>query len=209
MRKLFRAGLLITFGLLTISLIGGCADDDPTESTTEYGEIKLLATTPTDGGTTSVSGELQMIFSGSIGGVTVDGMRATIMSDNSASMQIANLGKATPGAKKTVTISWVNLDYTFVGTLTISFTLTPAPATTVVVDPRPGVDHIPSNTLFTLSFDREVAKAWVNETPAIGSGLNWKASPPLWVGPGETLYQMGEPRWFHGYYRGRTLQNSR
>ena len=169
MPKLFRAGIVITLGVLLICTISGCADDAPTE----YGEIKLLATTPADGGSISVNGEFQMIFSDSIGGVTVDGMRATIMSDNSASIQIANLGEATPGAKKTVTISWINLDYTFVGTRTISFTLTPAAATKVEVYPAPVSEIDSHRTQFTLRFNQEVVAVTVSGAAATGSGQNW------------------------------------
>ena len=204
MHRLLRAGILITFGMLIMCIIGGCADDNPTEPTTGSGEIKLLTTTPDHGGTISVSGELQMIFSGSIGGVTVDGMRAIIMSHNSASMQIANLSGVTLGAKKTVTISWINLDYTFVGTRTISFTLTPAPATNVEVDPVPG-SGILTNTEFTLRFDQEVAEVWVNDIAAVGSGRNWRVVPYLPYGPVSLDIKMGKPRWFHSYGRGRVL----
>ena len=140
------------------------------------------------GGTISVNSELQMIFSGSIGGVTVDGRRATIMSDNRASMQIADLGEVAPGTKKTVIISWTNLDFSFSGTQTISFTLTPAPATTVEVDPAPGsAASFYSNTEFTLTFDQEVVAVWLNDVPASGSEVNWKVTPYLWTGPGQTL----------------------
>ena len=182
MHRLSRAGILITFGMLIISIIGSCADDDLTESTTESDEIKLLATTPDDGGTISINGELQMVFDGALGGVTVDGMRATIVADHIASMQIANLGEVTPGTKKTVTISWVNLDYSFVGTRTIRFTLTPAPATKVEVDPVPG-SGILTETQFTLSFDQEVAAVWGNDIAAVGSGRNWRVVPYLPYGP--------------------------
>ena len=161
-----------------ICIISGCGDD----STTKYGEIQLLGTTPEDGGTISVSGELEMVFDGPIGGVTVDGMRSTIIADQIASMQIADLGEVTPGTRKTVTISWVNLDYSFVGTRTISFTLTPAPATTVEVDPPGGI--IRSNTGFTLTFDQPVRAVAVNDRDAVGSARNWKVSPPLWQGSG-------------------------
>ena len=120
MHRPLRAGLRITFGLLIISIIGGCGEDDPTQdgeiklfATTS---IKLLSTTPEDGGTISVSGELRMVFDGALGGVTVDGMRATIIVDHIARMQIPDLGEFTPGAKKTVTILWTSLDFSFVGT---------------------------------------------------------------------------------------------
>ena len=63
----------------------------------------------------------------------------------------------------------------------------PPPATKVEVDPAPGGGSLYSNTVFTLKFNQEVVAAWLNDTPAIGSGLVWKASPPLWTGPGQTL----------------------
>ena len=185
MHRLLRTGILITLGGLITCIISGCTDGDPTE----YGEIKLLTTVPEDGGTISISGELKMVFDGSIGGVTVDGMRATIVADNSASMQIADLGGVAPGTKKTVIISWISLDYSFVGTQTISFTPTPAPATKVEVDPAPGGSYTASNTEFRLSFDQEVIGVWVNNTPASGSKRNWqwRAYPGLPIGPGQAL----------------------
>ena len=52
-------------------------------------------------------------------------------------------------------------------------------ATTVVVDPPPPANPnwvIPTNTEFTLKFDEEVVEVTVNDTPALGSGLDWKWS---------------------------------
>ena len=60
-------------------------------------------------------------------------------------------------------------------------------ATTVEVDPPPEVDHTPTNTKFTLIFNVQVKEVTVNGVPAEGSGLNWTVSPPLRVGPGQTL----------------------
>ncbi len=50
-----------------------------------------------------------------------------------------------------------------------------APTITVIVDPvpRPGVFFY-TNTEFTLKFSEEVVEVTVNDTPASGSGLNWK-----------------------------------
>ena len=155
MHKLFRLGLLITYGLFLVCIISGCTDNSLSGNGDEPVRVNLVATTPKDGGTISVNGELRMAFDGPLGGVTVDGMRATIMSDSIASMQIADLGAVTPGATKRVIISWINLDYSYVGTQTLSFTLTPAPATEVEVDPVPG-SGILTNTQFTLRFDQEV-----------------------------------------------------
>lgn len=183
MHTMSRTGILITFGILITCIISGCSDDS-----TGDGAIQLLATVPDDGGTISVSGELKMIFSDSIGSVTVDGIRATIISDNRASMRIADLGDVAPGTKKTVIISWANLDFSFIGTQTISFTLTLAPATTVEVDPAPGsAASFYSNTEFTLTFDQEVVAVWLNDVPASGSEVNWKVTPYLWTGAGQTL----------------------
>ena len=58
----------------------------------------------------------------------------------------------------------------------------PASATEVVMDPPPRAStdrvayHIPPNTEFTLTFNEGVIAVTVNDTPATGSGLNWKWS---------------------------------
>ena len=58
----------------------------------------------------------------------------------------------------------------------------PASATEVVMDPPPRasadgvVYYIPPNTEFTLTFNEGVIAVTVNDTPASGSGLNWKWS---------------------------------
>ena len=56
----------------------------------------------------------------------------------------------------------------------------PSPPTiTVVVDPAPSTKphwHVVTNTEFTLRFSQEVMAVTVNDTPASGSGLNWKWS---------------------------------
>ena len=54
----------------------------------------------------------------------------------------------------------------------------PPSATTVTVDPAAGAT-VPSNQQFSLVFDQGVTAATVDGTPAIGSGLNWTASPAL------------------------------
>ena len=60
-------------------------------------------------------------------------------------------------------------------------------ATTVVVDPPPPANPnwaIPTNTEFTLKFDEEVVEVTVNDTPALGSGLDWKWSVYVAFPPG-------------------------
>ena len=64
----------------------------------------------------------------------------------------------------------------------------PPPTITVVVDPAPTANPnwiVVTNTEFTLRFSQEVIAATVNDTPASGSGLNWKwrAHPALPYGP--------------------------
>ena len=56
----------------------------------------------------------------------------------------------------------------------------PAPAIKVMVNPASG-GYIPSNAEFALTFDEGVIAVTVNDTPASGSGLNWKwsAQPSL------------------------------
>ena len=61
-------------------------------------------------------------------------------------------------------------------------------ATTVLVNPPVGSWVQKGGEEFTLKFDREVTAAWLNDTPAMGSGLYWK----VWVsnlpyGPGQAL----------------------
>ena len=62
----------------------------------------------------------------------------------------------------------------------------PASATEVVMDPPPRTNAgrvwaVPPNTEFTLTFNAGVVAVRVNDTPATGSGLNWKwsAQPAL------------------------------
>ena len=180
--KRLTAGVLITLGILISCIFGGCADD---EVPTEYGEIKLLATVPEEGATILVTEELQVVFDGFPGTVTINGKEAKIMEDNTVTMRIADLPNAGTGPEKTVIISWTNLDNSFFGTQTLSFTAIKH-ATTVEVDPSPG-SSILSYTKFTLIFDQEVVVVTVNDAPAVGSGRSWKASPALWAGAGQTL----------------------
>ncbi len=103
MHKLLRAGILITFGMLTICIIGGCGDNDSPEKVVDPAQSK----------------------------------------DD----------------------------------------IPPPLAVTVVVDPAPPANpnwHIVTNTEFTLTFSEEVVAVTVNDTPASGSGLNWKWS--AWPG---------------------------
>ena len=61
-------------------------------------------------------------------------------------------------------------------------------ATTVEVDPPPEVDHTPTNTEFTLTFNVQVKEVTVNDVPARGSGKVWKVILPLSTGPGQALH---------------------
>ena len=176
MHKLLRACILITFGMLIIGIIGGCTEEVPPE----YGGINLVAIIPEEGATISATEEIRMVFDSFPKSVTVDGKEATVL-DNIAIVQVADLINARTGTKKTFIISWTNLDNSFVGTQTVTFDVL-KPPTTVEVDPAPGGSYIPSNTEFTLTFSDEVVAVWLNDTPAVGSGLNWKASPYLPLG---------------------------
>ena len=177
---LLRTGILITFGILIICITNGCSEDAPTE----YSEIELLATIPEDGGIISATGELKLFFDNAPKSVTVNGKPARIQG-NAATIQIEKL-LLIRGTEKIVSIEWRNPDDSIAGTKTTRLTVVKR-ATRVVVDPAPGWDYIPTNTLFRLTFDQEVAAAWLNDTPAVGSGLNWKVSPLLSAGPGQTL----------------------
>ena len=48
-----------------------------------------------------------------------------------------------------------------------------SPTIKIVIDPASGVYILPY-TKFTLTFNEEVMAVTVNDTPAVGSGLNWK-----------------------------------
>ena len=105
MHKLLRAGILITLGVLFISIISGCADNPPEEVT-------------------------------------------------DPPQSVDDIG--------------------------------PASATEVVINPPPRTNagrvlYVPPNTEFTLTFNEGVIAVTVNDTPASGSGLNWKwsAQPAL------------------------------
>ena len=172
MRKLLRAGILIMFGMLIIGIITGCADDDLTGE----GEVKLLATVPEDGGTIAATGELKMVFDGFPGTVTVDGKEAKIMEDNTATVKIADLLNPRTGPESTFIVSWTDLDNSFFGTQTLSFTVIKW-ATTVVVQPPVGSLVQKGGEEFTLKFDEEVLAASLSGTPANGSGFDWK----VWV----------------------------
>ena len=101
MHRLLRTGILITFGMLIISMISGCGDDDSPEEVTDPPQ-------PED-----------------------------------------DVG--------------------------------PPSATEVVMDPPPRTNagrvlYVPPHTEFALTFDEGVVAVMVNDTPATGSGLNWKWS---------------------------------
>ena len=167
MHRMLRTAILITFGLLILGIITGCADDDPTG----YGEINLVATVPEEGATISATEEFRIVFDGFPASVTVDGKAATIL-DNTATVQGADLINAGTGAKKTFIISWTNLDNSFVRTKTVTFDILKSPIT-VEVDPPPGpvIDH--DFTEFTFRFSQEVVAVTVNGTAATGAGRNW------------------------------------
>ena len=61
------------------------------------------------------------------------------------------------------------------------------------VDPAPGSAPIPSNTQFSLNFDRVVVAVTVNGVAATGADLNWTVSLTLPEGEGQGL----NVRWTH------------
>ena len=158
MHKLLRTGILITFGMLIICIIGGCGDDDLTRE----GEVKLLATIPENGGTVSATGELRMVFDSFPKSVTVDGKEVIIV-DNTAIVQIADLLNIGIGSEKTVIISWVDPDNSFIGTQMITFTIL-KPVTVIVIN---------HGQELTLEFSEEVKSVKVNGRSAMGSGRDW------------------------------------
>ena len=202
--KSLKMSILITFAVLVSCMACGNSDDDPPEKADEPVKINLLTTSPENGGKIPVDDDLRIVFDSPPKSVTVDG-KPVIVLNNTAIVKITDLPNVIPGTEKTVIIEWRNLDNSIAGAKTITFTvLKPAadspqsdddddaglitrsdndavripPATTVTVDPAPGAT-IPSNQQFSLTFDQGVTAATVNGVPAIGSGLNWTASPAL------------------------------
>ena len=167
MYKLLRAGILITFGLLIICIIGGCGDDS-----IEAGEIRLLSTVPEDGGIVSPTGELTIIFDSFPKSVYVDGKLA-IIQDNTAIVKVADLPNLIPGTDATVTIEWRNQENFLVGSETI--TVTVLKPVTVVVDPAPGpLSYINHGQELTLHFSAVVTSVKINGRSATGSGRDWR-----------------------------------
>ena len=62
----------------------------------------------------------------------------------------------------------------------------PPRATKVEVVPKLGT--IPTNQGFTLTFNQKVIAVWLNDTPAVGSGLSWEVAPPLQQGDNQILH---------------------
>ena len=192
MYKLLRTGILIMCATLIGYMASGCSDD-PIEEVDEPVKINLLATSPENGGTIPATGDLRIVFDGPPNSVTVDGRPAIILA-NTAFVTITDLPNVIPGTEKTVIIEWRNPDNSVAGAKTITFTVlkpvadspqsddddddevAPPSATAVFVNPAAGTT-IPLNQPFTLTFDQGVTAATVNGTPAVGSGLNWTASP--------------------------------
>ena len=179
MYKLLTTELLIIFGILVICIITGCSDDD----FTGYDEINLVATVPEDGGIISTTGELQLFFDSPPASVSVNGKAARIQG-NTATVKIRRFPNLIPGTDRTLSIEWRNPDNSIAAAKTIRLTIVKR-ATKVEVVPRGGT--IPTNQAFTLTFNQEVVAVWLNDTAAVGSGLVWKVSPPLWEGSGQTL----------------------
>ena len=127
-----------------------------------------------------------MFFDSSPKSVTVDGIPAVIQ-DNTAIVKITDLPKVSPGDVKTVTIEWRNPDDSTSGAVTTSFTAI-RPVVTVLVNPPPSSELHQDDTELTLKFNVEVLTAWVNDTNAFGSGLNWRVCPELTLGTGQSLY---------------------
>ena len=168
MHKLLRGGILITFGLLIISIISGCADDQPMDE----GKINLVATMPEDGGIVSAVGELKMTFDDFPKSVYVDGKPAVIQYIT-AIVKIPDLPNIIPGTKNTVTVEWRNQDNFLAGSKTITFTV--LKPVTVMVDPAPGPhSYIIHGQELTLRFSVEVLSAKVNGMSAEGSGRDWR-----------------------------------
>ena len=171
MDKLLRTGILITFGVLIIGIIGGCGDS-PTEAGDELEKIDLVATVPENGGIVSEVGELKMTFEGFPKSVYVEGKPA-IIQGSAAIVKITDLPNIIPGTEKTVTVEWRNQDNFLAGSKTITFTV--LKPVTVMIDPAPGpLAYINHGQELILQFSAEVFSAKVNGRSATGSGRDWR-----------------------------------
>jgi hypothetical protein len=193
MNRLLRAGILITFGMLIIGIIGGCGDDspevvtDPSNPTTSRGtpprtdvgpphEI-LGAVDPAPGQEIAPNTQFSLIFDQAVVAVTVNGTAATGAGLNwTASLTLQE------GDGQTLDIRWTNRDGSSgsraMGPYTVRVPDTTPPRITggTVADGTVDVDPASINA-GGIQFDfSEDITGTVKLTDEAGADLNWIAT---------------------------------
>ena len=190
MHRLLRTSILIMFGLLIISIIGGCGDDspevvtDPSDPTTSRGtpprdvgpphEI-LGPVDPAPGGAPiPPNTQFSLTFDGTVLAVTVNGTAATGAGDHWTVSPILQEGDG-----QTLNVSWTYRDGSSgsqaVGPYTVRAPDTTPPSITdgTVADGAVDVDPAPINAGgFRFDFD-EAVTGIIMLTDEAGADLNW------------------------------------
>ena len=188
MHKLLRAGVLITFGMLIICIISGCADDDPSEEVTDPPQpeddvpppptITVMVDPAPGGGYILTNTEFTLTFNEEVVVVTVN--------DTPASGSRLNwkwsVDPYLPHGSVSLNIKWTNRDG-FTGTIMIGpYTVVdnsgdpPVMASGTVADGDADVNPAPINAGgFRYDFDEDVTGT-IKLTDEAGVDLNWQAN---------------------------------
>ena len=188
MHKLLRAGVLITFGMLIICIISGCADDDPSEGVTDPPQpeddvpppptITVMVDPAPGGGYILTNTEFTLTFNEEVVVVTVN--------DTPASGSRLNwkwsVDPYLPHGSVSLNIKWTNRDG-FTGTIMIGpYTVVdnsgdpPVMASGTVADGDADVNPAPINAGgFRYDFDEDVTGT-IKLTDEAGVDLNWQAN---------------------------------
>ena len=187
MHRLLRTGILITFGMLIICIIGGCGEDDPPEEITDPPQQKddvpppptiTVMVDPASGGYILTNTEFALTFDEGVVSVTVNGTPATGSGLNwkwSADPYL-------PHGSVSLNIKWTNRDG-FTGTIMIgSYKVVdngpepPVITAGTVNDGDADVDPRPINAGgLRFDFDEPVTGT-IKLTDEAGVDLNWVAT---------------------------------
>ena len=187
MHRLLRTGILITFGMLIISIISGCADDAPPEKVVEPPQLEddappprtiTVMVDPPPGSDIDVDRtEFTLRFSQEVVAVTVNGVTATGSGQN-WSVWSYNLSLEWK-AGQVLEIEWKTRDGSTgsqsVGPYTVWIVQVAPPAITsgTVADGDADVDPAPINAGgFRFDFDEPVTGT-IKLTNEAGADLNW------------------------------------
>ena len=191
MHKLLRVGILVTFGMLIICIIGGCGDDDPPEEVVEPPQFEddipphtgpPFLVSPAPGAVVPPNTEFSLTFEqGAVGvkdvvAVTVNGVAATRAGDHwTVSLTLQE------GEVLTLNVGWTNRDgspgATVTGPYTVKVPGTPPRITRwTVADGDADVDPVPINQGgLRYDFDEPIIGT-IKLTDEAGADLNWIAT---------------------------------